>query len=197
MLPSTRGEDATLDTLEAIAARRSIRTFRPDPVPRELIGKLLEATCLAPSGKNRQPWRFVVVQGEKRSEMLTVMRGGIEKAREAGVPLGSSEGTAAAMEQAPVTVFVLNGESVNYEEDDWGTVDVQSIGGAVQTMLLAATELGLGTLWICDVFYAYDELRAWLGREDQMVCAVSIGYANEDPGPRPRRPWHELTEWLG
>jgi nitroreductase len=186
-----------LETLDAIAARRSIRRFRPDPVQRDLIERLLEATCQAPSGKNRQPWRFVVVQGEKRAAMVDVMRVGIEKARHAGVPLGSSEATAAVMEQAPVTIFVFNGESVNYEETDWGGVDVQSIGGAVQTMLLAAMELGLGTLWICDVFYAYDELREWLGREDQMVCAVSIGYADEAPGPRPRRPSAELTDWLG
>ncbi|MCK4374337.1 MAG: nitroreductase family protein, partial [Candidatus Brocadiae bacterium] len=72
-----------------------------------------------------------------------------------------------------------------------------SIGGAIQTMLLAAQEVGLGTLWICDVFYAYEELRAWLGRGDQMVAAVSLGYADEAPGPRPRRPWQEVTEWLG
>jgi nitroreductase len=56
--------------------------------------------------------------------------------------------------------------------------------------------LGLGTLWICYVFYAYDELRQWLGREDQMIAAVAIGYPDEAPDPRPRRPLEELVTWL-
>lgn len=186
-----------METPEAIYGRRSVRRFQHRPVPRGLIERVLDATIRAPSGKNRQPWRFVVVEGEQqRAEMVRVLRGGIERARRAGVPLGSSESTARVMEQAPVTVFVFNGESVNYGKEDWSGSDIQSIGGAIQTMLLAAHDLGLGTLWICDVFYAYDELRGWLHRSDQMVAAVSLGYADEAPEARPRRPWQELTEWL-
>ena len=186
-----------MDALEAIRARRSIRKFKDQPVPRDVLERILAATVQAPSGKNNQPWRFIVVEGTaKRAEMMGVMRAGVERARQAGAPLGSCEMTADVMEQAPVTVFVFNGQSVNYEEHDSGVVDVQSIGGAVQTMLLAATALGVGSLWICDVFYAYDELRAWLGREDQMVCAVSLGYADEAPGARPRTAWQELTTWV-
>jgi nitroreductase len=189
-----------METLDAIAARRSIRRFRDEPVPRELLGRILEATCQAPSGKNRQPWRFVVVEGEDdRTEMIRVLREGIEAAREAGWDLGSSENTASIMEQAPVTVFFFN--AMNTDEDEgespFSVVDVQSIGGAIQTMLLAAEDLGLGTLWICDVFYAYDGLRKWLGRTDQMVAAVSLGYADEAPDARPRIPWQDLTTWQG
>lgn len=112
------------------------------------------------------------------------------------MPLGSSENTARAMEQAPVTIFVFNGESVHYAVTDWGVPDLQSLGAAVQNMCLAATDLGLGSLWICDVFYADRELREWLGREDKMVCAVSLGYPAEQPEARPRRPWQEVTTWL-
>jgi len=187
-----------MDALDAIYGRRSIRRFQDRPVPRELIEQVLAATVQAPSGKNRQPWRFVVVQGaERRAEMVRIMREGIEAARAEGAPLGSSEHTAATMEQAPVTVFVFNGECVNYDEMDWSGADVQSIGGAVQTMCLASTALGLGSLWICDVFYAVEALTAWLGRQDCMICAVSLGYADETPEPRPRRPWQEVTTWLG
>jgi nitroreductase len=189
-----------METFDAIAGRRSIRRFKDKAVPRDLIEKLLEATCQAPSGKNRQPWRFVIVEGEEeRAEMVRVLREGIEGAREAGWDLGSSENTASVMARAPVTVFFFNAGNVGDEDDDapFFVVDVQSIGGAIQTMLLAAQDLGLGTLWICDVFYAYEGLRKWLGRNDQMVAAVSIGYADEAPGPRPRMPWQELTTWHG
>lgn len=54
-------------------------------------------------------------------------------------------------------------------------------------MLLAAQELGLGTLWICDVFYAENEIGKWLGTNLQLIAAVSLGYAGEQPSPRPRK----------
>lgn len=54
-----------MNTLEAIAARRSIRRFKPDPVPEEALRTILTAGMQAPSGKNRQPWEFIVVQGEQ------------------------------------------------------------------------------------------------------------------------------------
>jgi len=186
-----------MDALEAIEARRSIRKFEDKPVPRELVEQVLEAAVRAPSGKNRQPWRFIVVEGdEARAEMMRRMRESIEGAREAGVPLGSSENTARVMGQAPSTIFVFNGESVHYKVTDWTVPDLQSIGAAVQNMCLAATDHGLGSLWICDVFYADRELREWFGREDKMVCAVSLGYPAEKPAARPRRPWQEVTTWL-
>jgi nitroreductase len=163
-----------------------------------VIERILAATVQAPSGKNSQPWRFVVVEGEKRTEMVRVMRDSIAALKEDGVDPGSSEWTANCMEQAPVTIFVFNGEARESASPGEGgnVVDVQSIGGAIQTMLLAAHDLGLGTLWICDIFYAYRELQEWLGRAEQMVAAVSLGYADEAPEPRPRRPWQEVTEWV-
>ena len=66
-----------MNTLDTIAARRSIRRFKPDPVPDEALQAILTAGTQAPSGKNQQPWKFIVVQGEKRVEMVRVMRGGI------------------------------------------------------------------------------------------------------------------------
>ena len=73
---------------------------------------------------------------------------------------------------------------------------MQGIGAAIQNMLLAAHELGVGSLWICDVFYAYDELTAWLGETHRMIAAVSLGYPAESPGPRTRKPVSEVTTWV-
>jgi nitroreductase len=192
-----------VDTLQAIAARRSIRKFQEKPLPDEVVEQILEAATLAPSGKNSQPWRFYVVREDKRDEMVRVMREGIARAHEAGVPLGSAEWTARIMERAPVTVFVFNAATLAVEHglDDADAslinlVDVQSVGAATQNMLLAALELGVGSLWICDVFYAYDELTAWLGETHQMIAAVSLGYPAESPRPRPRKPLSEITTWI-
>ena len=98
-----------------------------------------------------------------------------------------------------MTVVVFNTayehDGLIFEHVTYNAPDIQSIGGMVQTMLLAATSLGLGSLWICDVLCAYPTIRQWLGRKEEMVTAVSLGYADESPSPRPRTPAAELTEW--
>ena len=191
-----------MNTLDAIAARRSIRRFRDNPIPDEALQAILTAAIQAPSGANRQPWRFTVVRDDKRAEMVRVMRDGIARREARGEDIGSIERTASAMEQAAVTVFVFNPEGMHpwltRSADQMRTdvVDVQSIGAAIQNMLLAAQDLGIGSLWIGHVFNAYRELCDWLGEDGQMIAAVSFGYADESPGPRPRKPVSEVTRWM-
>jgi F420 biosynthesis protein FbiB-like protein len=192
-----------MQVLDAIAQRRSIRRFKDSPVPEEDIRAILHAATLAPSGKNKQPWRFIVVEGEaQRAEMVRIMRAGTAELTAQGINPGSSEWTAKSMEQAPVTIFIFDEGETNDERERsfvdflMNTVDIQSIGAAIQNMLLAALDRGLGTLWICDVFYAYEGLCEWLGENHVMVAAVSVGYPDEDPGPRPRKTVDEVTRWL-
>ena len=184
-----------MNTIEAIAQRRSIRRFKSTPIPDEVILKILNAAVQAPSGKNRQPWRFVVVKQDKRPEMVSIMREAIDRVKRKGGDIGSSERTANCMEQAPVTIFVFNPYAESKKRTS-NVVDTQSIGAAIQNMLLAAQELGIGTLWICDVFYAYDELCAWLGQTHEMIAAVSLGYPDEHPDARRRKPVDEVTVWF-
>jgi nitroreductase len=191
-----------MDVLTAIAARRSIRAFKPTSVSDEALQAILTAATQAPSGKNRQPWRFVVVREDHRAEMVRILRAGIEAAKAQEIDHGSSENTAAIMEQAPLTVFVFNPDGLGLEEGRSPhqvlreAVDVQSVGAAIQNMLLAALALGLGSLWICDVYYAYEELQRWLGEPGQLVAAVSFGYPDESPAARPRRSVAQVTRTL-
>ena len=191
-----------MDTLQTIAGRRSIRRFADAPLPADVLERILNAAIQAPSGKNRQPWRFVVVQGEKRVEMVRVMRAGMAKAHDQGEDLGSGEGSASIMAQAPVTVFVFNPHGIHpwlahsIDQNFQDVVNIQSIGAAIQNMLLAALDLGVGSLWICDVFYAYEQLLEWLGEEGQMIAAVALGYADESPAARPRMSLGEVARWV-
>jgi nitroreductase len=82
-----------MNTLEAISQRRSIRRFKDTPISDEIIIKILNAGIQAPSGKNRQPWRFIVVKEDKRPEMIRIMRESIAKVKEQGGDTGSSEWT--------------------------------------------------------------------------------------------------------
>lgn len=188
-----------MNTLEAIAARRSIRKFKDTSLPDDLLQKILQAGIQAPSGKNRQPWRFVVVKEDKRAEMVKILRQGIDKAKARGDDIGSSPWSANVMEQAPVSVFVINPQGLppwlahSIDQNFTEVVDTQSIGAAIQNMLLAAQELGVGSLWICDVFYAYEDLLNWLGEKGELIAAVSLGYANESPAARSRKPTNEIV----
>jgi nitroreductase len=191
-------EREIMNTHEAISQRRSIRRFKSETISHESITKILNSAIQAPSGKNRQPWRFIVVKEDKRPEMIRIMRESIAKIKQQGGDTGSSEWTANSMEKAPVTIFVFNTYAENTEDHGHtsNVVDVQSIGAAIQNMLLSAHELGIGSLWICDVFYAYKELCEWLGETHEMIAAVSLGYPDEYPGARPRKSVSEVTRWL-
>jgi len=191
-----------MEVSQAIQQRRSIRKFKEKVVPEELLLKILEAATLAPSGKNKQPWKFYVVQGEKRSEMIQAMQMGMNRLSKMGINTGSAKYTIRVMESAPVTIIIFNPTSKHpLLERDTGEiygdiVDIQSIGAAIQNMLLMAVDLGLGTLWICDVFFGYEELCEWLGEKGQMVAAVSVGYPDETPSARPRKPVEFVSEFL-
>ena len=194
---------------ESMKNRRSIRKYQDAPVSRALLEQILQAGNLAPSAKNRQPWRFVVATGRGKAEAVAAMRRGL--AREAETPLlpGSAQHrqgaayTAQIMEQAPAVIFAINplGRDVRAplspEERVYEICNAQSLGAALENMALRATELGLGSLWICDIYFAYDELKAWLGGEGEPFAAMAIGYAAEAPRPRPRRALRDIVEWRG
>jgi len=188
-----------MDIFEAIEARRSIRRFKSADVPQEVLEQILKAATLAPSGKNKQPWKFYIVRGQKRTEMIFEMKKGIERLHKLGIRTDSAKFTQAVMKQAPVTIFVFNPFSKHpllkrdTLESYSDIVDIQSVGAAIQNMLLAAYALGLGSLWICDVFFAYEEFCAWLGETGELIAAVSLGYPDQAPPARPRKLVDEVT----
>lgn len=192
-----------MDIRTAIESRRSIRHFKPDPLSREIVESILDAARLAPSGKNRQPWRFVVVQNHEREKMSACLQAGLAFSKQNNIPTGSAENTFRIMCEAPVTVFIFNPADTNPWSERTipqrisNIVDTQSIGAAIQNMLLRAQELGVGSLWICDTFSAYNDLCEWLGRDCLLVAAVTLGYPAEFPTARPRMALDELVEWRG
>ena len=193
----------------AFEDRRSIRKYKEQDVPKDIIEKILQAGILAPSSKNRQPWRFIVMTGATKADMVSVMRCGIEREKQAPLLPDSSkyisgaEYTAKIMQQAPVTIFIVNPlgadlqKQLTPEERIYEICNAQSVGAAIGNMALAATGLGLGSLWICDTYFAYPELKEWLGIDGEIFAALIVGYADEEPAARPRKTLEEVTEWRG
>lgn len=62
-------------------------------------------------------------------------------------------------------------------------------------MLLAAAEKGIGSLWICDIYFAYSELCKWLDSDGQLIAAIDYGYPNESPKERSRKEIDDIIEW--
>lgn len=193
--------------IKAIADRRSIRKYRQEEVPRQVLMEVIRAGMAAPSSKNRQPWKFIVVTGESKSGMLEAFARGLKRERtdpllpESAEHLRGAEYTLEIMRQAPAVIFIVNPLGLNLqrtvtpEERIFEICNAQSVGAAAENMALAATELGLGSLWICDTYFAYEELSEWLHAEGELFAAMAIGYAAEAPSPRPRKAESEAVEW--
>lgn len=193
--------------IQAITDRHSIRKYQERFVPKSMIEEIIRAGILAPSAKNRQPWKFVVVTGNAKEGMLAALAEGIERERkepflaESAGYLDGAEYTFSIMRQAPAVIFIINplakkfGNSLSEEERIAEICNTQSIGAAIENMILTATDLGLGSLWICDTFFAQKELDRWLNVEGELFAALAIGYAAEAPNARPRKEERDIVEW--
>lgn len=194
--------------INSIYERRSIRKFQEKDVPLELLNKILDAGRAAPSAKNRQPWRYIVFGNEHKKELLKVMEDGLQR-EEKGITdlpksqhgIADAKNTLRIMQEAPIIIAVMNTNAkspflpVDNDERITEICDSLSIGASVENMLLAAEEIGLGTLWIANTCFAYTELVSYLNTEEQLACAFAVGYANESPGWRPRKPLNEIVEY--
>ena len=152
------------DFWEALYTRRSIRKFKPDPVPRELIEQVLHAGIWAPSSCNYQMWDLVAVDEPELNAQLT----------ELSLQMGN----------APVNIVVAYGR--DFSEENYA--NIQSASALIQNMSLAAQVLGLGTFWITQTGDA-EKVRAMVGLpEDRMVVAVlALGYPKLLPKKGPKR----------
>lgn len=194
--------------LDIIMNRRSIRKYKSENIPLEIINQILVAGRLAPSGKNRQPWRFIIFGGTNKSELLAEIEKGIrrESNEKSFLPdsrfgLPDAKNTLKIMKEAPIIIIVLNtnGKSpfVNISSDERFTeiVDSLSIGAAIENMLLQAKELGVGSLWIANTCFAYPEIQNYLNTSFQITGAIALGYSAENPFQRPRKTLSEIAEY--
>ena len=199
-----------MNVYEAIGARRSIRQYARRPLSEEQILKLLHAASQAPSAKNRQPWFFYVINDpDIKQKFVDALSSNIDhlyqRYRQKNIQrpdILSAKNSLRAMEQAAVLILVkLTSSYGTYHDDgvDWPlhaldieVTDLLSVGAAIQNILLAAVEMGLGALWVCDIFYAYPALTRFLQEDAPIVSAICLGYPGEVPDPRPRHAINEI-----
>lgn len=204
---------------ERMQARRSVRRFKPDPVARPLVERLLEAAVTAPSASNKQPWRFFVVERrEVIADMAAAVRDAVARV-EAHVPEESRAAFRAygdyftRFEGAPVVIApIFRGSTVLSnlvdaqlpDDDRRAILAMERDGGlmgtsiAIGNLLLMAGELGLGASVMTGPLVADRALRAILGVPDAwgLACLVAVGHPDEVPTPTDRKPVDKVTRWM-
>lgn len=194
--------------MESIDRRRSIRKFKDKPVSDADIRSIIEAAVMAPSAKNRQPWKFIVYRREAKKQFVDIMRNAVQEEAKShalmpewscGIP--DALNTIRVMDEASVLIAVLNTNSKNPFIEIKGESRIEeicdslSIGAAIENLILEATDLGLGTLWIANTCFAYDALVQFIHTKDQLVGTVAVGYADESPEKRPRKNMDDVFEY--
>ncbi len=184
-----------MDALETIFTRYSCDTVRADPIPRELIEKLLSAAVQAPNHYKVRPWRFVVLQGQAR-ERLGDLFAEIYLAEHPAAPPASVEKERAKPLRAPLLIAVgvepvTDPRALPFE-------NACAVAAAVENILLAAHALGLGAKWRTGTQATDPRVKAFLGLqpEQDLVSFIYIGYP-ANPAPTAQRPsFEDRTTWM-
>jgi nitroreductase len=186
------------DTLRTIHDRHSIRVFREDPVPDEFIAAILDAANAAPSAHNLQSWKFIVIRGSKKRELVELMNSHSENFPKPACTLLRM--ACRTIATAPAVIAVANtGELIRHgtslfkidtgrASDFFRTMEIQSSAAAVENLLLAAKSLGLDSVWLGIMFLIKDEVLKMLGEpKGEFMAIVPLGYAaRPSDGPKKR-----------
>ncbi len=193
--PSEKSPFVTNAVLKAIKERRSIRRFQDKDVDSNLIKIVLKAAMWAPSANNNQPWKFVVVRDKNIKEkiverMISQTKTALEKK---GYPLEMVKRYWSNLFSAPVHIFAFCDTAGIEIDKEWQDIDMlhymQGIAAACQNILLAATALDLGSLWIGATLIVESEIKELLHvpKNVQLVSTIAIGYSTDKPLPPVRK----------
>lgn len=202
-----------MEIFEAIATRQSVRSYRPDPVPEEILRQILAAAHQAPSSHNLQPWEYIVVTDLEQRRLLRAAANNQAHVEQAGatiICLGAMRQQdaladrleAALPPDAPPERVERTMRAVNRHRHDEAFRQKHVVTNtfiATSFLVLAAQEFGLGTIWMG----GFDpvKVRALFAIPDhyEIISLVSLGYPAEDwqPKPRKRRPLDEVVHWGG
>jgi nitroreductase len=164
-----------MDVIEAIHSRHSVGKVKQDPLPREMIEKLLDAGNQAPNHYTVRPWRFFVLTGDARKKLGDVMAAS-QKERFPDLPPEGSEKTRALPLRAPVLIAL--GVDKPAESKVIEVENISAVSAAAQNILLAAHALGLGAIIRTGDWARDPRVKQFfgLGEDQHIVGFIYIGY---------------------
>jgi nitroreductase len=195
------------DTLRVIRDRRSTRIFNDEPVSDEDLRTILHAANQAPSAHNQQSWRFTVLRGEKKNELIDLIA-----AKAAGFTRPSSvllRMASRSIASAPVVIAVANsGELISrgtelfkvekrIAGDFFRIMEIQSSAAAVQNLLIAATSMGLAAVWLGVLVLIKSDVLRFLGEpEGEFMAIIPVGYSAKPNTAPKKRPLDVVVKYL-
>ena len=195
------------DLAVLLRGRRSVRVYQDRPVPREFIEQMLEAARWAPSPHGRQPWRFVVLTRLELKTRLADYMGETWKqnlemdGQDTAIVNIRLEKSRQRILHAPTLIIPclyledLDRYPDEQRQSDETTMAIQSLGAAIQNMLLTAYDLGLDTGWMCAPLFCPKVVCAALDLDTRLIphALITVGYATADPKRRERLPLSTLV----
>lgn len=193
----------SFDLFEALTTQRAIRSIKPDPVPEELIVRVIELATKAPSGGNQQPWAFVVVRDRDVIEKIAVAlrtafapnyENALKRVKPGEpLPMQNLKGLVDRFDQLPVVIYPC--AVLAPDADHTNLRFYSSLFPAIQNLLLAARGLGLGAALTTQALPAAKEILE-LPSNVEPVAMIPLGYPNKDHyGKTTRKPVAEVLHW--
>jgi len=194
------------ELLNVILSRRSIRRFKPDPVPDDLVEKILEAGIRAPTAGGCEQWLFIVVKSEEKRRRIHELL--LEAHRKyavevTGMPFDKVEKWMTRIREgmyfAPLYIAAyldLRRRCFTEAYRDYEKLEaLKSLSAAVENIILTAHAFGLGAVWLGVPVLMADEFNRVLEPPPgaELHSIIALGYPAEEPRPRPRRPLSEVV----
>lgn len=179
-----------MDLEAALAGRRSIRSYRPEPVPEQVLDHLIQCAVLAPNAVNQQPWTFTVLRDAGELDALS---NAAKRHMLGSLPAGiHAEHFRARLQDPGFQIFYHAPALIVISGNEPGPWIVEDCAMAAENLMLAAHGAGLGSCWIgfAQGYLATAEGKARLGMPPDWVpvAPIALGYAAESPAPAPRKP---------
>ncbi len=202
---TTPARSADLATL--LRSRRSVRVYQDRPVPHEFIEQMLEAARWAPSPHGRQPWRFVVLT---RLELKTRLADYMGETWQQNLEMDGQDETIVNIRLEKSRQRILHAPALiipclyledldrypdEHRQADETTMAIQSLGAAIQNMLLTAYDRGLDAGWMCAPLFCPEVVCEALDLDTRLIphALITVGYAAADPKRRERLPLSTLV----
>ena len=169
---------------QLIRERRTVKKFKEDSISIELLGELLEVASWAPNHKLREPWRFIIYNGEGTEVLANIMADVASKGLKMKKSPEDMKNYFASMPAHILVVMKEESEPFVREEDYAATCAL------IQNFQLAAWERGVGVFWKTDSYLTSPEFRKGVGVKpgEKIAAILHVGYPDITPKARPRTP---------
>ena len=162
-----------MDSIKAIKTRRSVRKFKKEVVPDKVIEEILEAGHWAPSGLNNQPWKFIVLEKDKKDALADYTE------------------YSYVIKNADKAILVFFDKESSYNQEK----DLMAIGACIQNMLLCAHSLGYGSCWLGEILNQKQEVAKFLNtpKNLELEAVIALGEPLSLPKAAKRKQLKDLV----